>query len=554
MTRFPTIRLPVVLLSCLLIPAFFSHQALTADSYYQAGKRAYSARNYEKAISYFQKAYRANPGSGNALYYIGRIYDDQRRPTRAISFYKQAVHLRMESQLREQALWKVLLYLKYKKNWEELLEYSRLFLRYKKNPRVERMEALAKEKYDPVLAQIQRDMEKADRYRKERKYGNAIELYRGVLSRRPDYHQARWNLARLRMKKGEHKRALEHFRYLIRRHEDAWDYRYKSAVCLYQLGRYEEASAELNAAEEKNKNASDAFRYHVAYLRGRIALEQADFSAACKALGLARKLHPKRPSSKLLSALALSLVECGRLKEAHDLTKQALKKRPVLEEALLAQARLAITRRQYKTAWRLGRKLLEANKTKQSEDLHWSYTPLFFFLGKQAAKKMHYYTSIAAFEKVRTSFLTKLAIQERAKKQPKDILWDFNYYYGISLMNTRQYTRALHVLQRLKKNDVSYYLLARVYALQKDLSLTKEMILKSTELNPQCWQRAESDPPFQALMRENAEFKEFIQSRNKPRETKQVQDPKKIPEKKQADPGQRTTGRADQPKENKAKR
>ncbi|MCB1173285.1 MAG: tetratricopeptide repeat protein [Leptospiraceae bacterium] len=499
-----------------LLLALVCNTGLAAQSLYQSGKIAFSAREYDKAISLFQQAWRSNPADGNPLFYIGRVYDDQRQPGRAISWYKKAVKLQMDRDLRDQALWKVVLFLDRQQDWEALLEYSTIFLKYNQSAKIRGLHQKAEQNYDPVLASIQKDMDRASQYKKGSQFARALELYLDILGRRASYHPARWQAALLQMKLEQYDAANRNFRHLIQYDETAWEYYYKSAICLYQMHDYAESMDMLVKAADRNPDEDKRFQYHLAYLKGLLHYNLNEFPQACRELETARSIARQKSSARLLGTDANSQLECGNPVLADDLGHQALKKESDQLEARLALGRIALSKND-PDSWSRAISLLESVKDSKSADLHRSWTRLLAWTGHTAVQKQQYQTAILAFEKVQIDALTELArLQRQSEGKKPDMLQQFNFDFGLALMHTGQYQRALHLFDKLGAQAESRFMMARVHALQKNATDCKTRLLQSTELNESYWERAEQDPVFQKLMAIEPDFSMFIRTRNKP--------------------------------------
>ncbi len=98
------------------------------SSAFLQGKQQLARRNYQEAFDLFQQALNANPGDGNPLYYMGYIQEQRNRRNDAVSYYRRAVDLRMDADLRRNAFWKIVLHYKNRRDWDNLLTYSERFL------------------------------------------------------------------------------------------------------------------------------------------------------------------------------------------------------------------------------------------------------------------------------------------------------------------------------------------------------------------------------------------------------------------------------------------
>lgn len=496
---------------------------LRAESLYQAAKRAYSSKDYKKAMDLFGRATQAWPSDGNSYYYIGRIYSDQKKISKSIQYFEKAVHLRMDRNLKEQALWKILLYHRHNKNWNKLYTYSGIFLQSSKsNKKVQRYRDLAESRRSSDHSiDYTSKMNAASDLVKSGKISGAIEKYSEILSRDSAYHPARWKMALLLMKVNKYSAANGHFKYLSDSDKPDWEYNYKSAICHYRLDEPSLSLQEISKAEKNNKNKSRIFLYHSNYLKGKIYLNSYLYQDSCKAFTIANK-NRSGNSEKFLSYYALAKLECGQLKSANASALKVLKINPESGMARLVKTRLFLSSGKKKTAYKSALHLLNLIDQKKMINLHPGYTPAFFFLGKEASRNKKYLISKKAFLGVNIERLTIDTKTARLENRKNDSLWDYNYYYGLALLNTNEIDRSIILFDKLQKNERSWYLLAKANARKKNFVLAKKYLINSTNINSKRWQIAEQDSDFTQLMKKNPDFRQFILTRNQPVEKKKV--------------------------------
>lgn len=485
---------------------------LAADNLYQAGKRAYSGRNYAKAIELLHKAYRTNPSNGNPLFYIGRSYEDQRQRGQATSFYQRAVRLRMDRSLKEKAFWKIVLYHKHRMDWENLREYSNLFLHFQDIGQVRRLRDEAESKRDPTLARVKKLMNKARKFRQAKDLQTAKRIYRRVLQIQSSYKPARWELALLCLKANDYAAARDQLDWLIANDKPSWEYHYKATVCAYHQSQYENALQNLSKAHSLNQKPGKSFKYFTNYIEGLIRVRRFEWDQARTHLHVALKY--KQDSATLIGNLALAEVFSGNLENGQKKAHRALEIEPHQHEARFALAEIARIRNRsaaYSHAYLL-LKDLKKEPEKHSLPL---YTPLLLYAGKAAAQKSDYKTAIVAYELVDVPRLMEIARARRTQNKQPDTIWDYNFNYGFALMHDGQLDRALNVLQKLEKNATSFYLIARVYALMENSTYARKHLAKAATLDENLWARAQKEQAFQKLMQLDNEFAEFVRLRGK---------------------------------------
>ena len=288
----------LVLMAALLLPATAS-----ANPYSQ-GRLAFARGDFDSAMRLLEQSTRSDPSNGNAHFYIGLIHERKGRKGQSIQAYKQAVARRMDADLREKALWKIVLYSKYIGDWGAVSIYSGQFLKYKHHPEMARLQSMAANQGGSSSAEMVRLVQKGQRAEKEGNLAEAIGYYEEAIDIEPDAHSVRWNLASVAMKANQYSRAVSHLQYLDKK-DSQWKYSYKLGVCYYQLGKYQNALSSFDRATAQNKRPSGSFRYFIQIGRGLTYLELEDVPRAEEQLAGAAKVKNSALVKGALSRLAL---------------------------------------------------------------------------------------------------------------------------------------------------------------------------------------------------------------------------------------------------------
>ncbi|MCB1304243.1 MAG: tetratricopeptide repeat protein [Leptospiraceae bacterium] len=320
-------RLPLFALSLLI--SLLGAAPLHADAY-SDGRLAFARGDFDSAMRLLEQSTRSSPNNGNAYFYIGLIHERKGRKPQAIQAYKQGVARSMDADLREKALWKIVLYSKYVGDWGAVSAYSSQFLKYKHHPEMARLQAMAANQGGSASAELMRLVQKGQKAEKEGKLSEAIGYYEEALDVNPDAESVRWNLASLAMKANQYSRAVKHLQYLERR-DSQWKYNYKLGVCYYQLGKYQSALSAFDRAEAQNKSPSSSFQYFLHIGRGLTYLELEDLLRAKTHLDAA---STRKDTALLNGALArLNLLQ-GKEGDARKRMSAALKEDPNQVDAL----------------------------------------------------------------------------------------------------------------------------------------------------------------------------------------------------------------------------
>lgn len=325
----------------LILPLF---SELSASPYSQ-GRLAFARGDFDSAMRLLEESTRSDPSNGNAHFYIGLIHERKGRKPQSIQAYKQAVARRMDPDLREKALWKIVLYSRYVGDWGSVSIYSSQFLKYKHHPEMARLQSLAANQGGSSSAELVKLVQRAQSAEKEGDLTRAMGYYEEALEIDPERHGVRWALASVAMKANQYSRAIRHLQYLDRR-DPEWKYTYKLGVCYYQMGRYRDALSSFDRATEQNKRPSSSFRYFMNLGRGLTYLELEDINRAEENLKAAARI---KGSALLEGAFARIALMKGNRGEADRRVAAALKSEPDQLDALSVRALLSSEPSHYET-------------------------------------------------------------------------------------------------------------------------------------------------------------------------------------------------------------
>lgn len=89
---------------------FFVTSVFAKTTYLRLGEEAYAKFEYNKALTYFKKSIEAGSSKGEPWFYIGMIYEFQRKYTESIPYFEHSLLLPMEKkEYRQAALWKLVI-------------------------------------------------------------------------------------------------------------------------------------------------------------------------------------------------------------------------------------------------------------------------------------------------------------------------------------------------------------------------------------------------------------------------------------------------------------
>lgn len=500
--------------------------AAQSSGVYRQAKIAFSARNYDRAYSLFQQAAQANPNDGNPLFYVGYILDQKGRRGAAVGAYQRAVSRRIDRDLREKAFWKIVLYYKHIRDWENLYVYSERFLKFNRGAGVRKLHALADQNRDPRLAEAKRLVREAEQLQKKKDTEGAAQTYARALESKSDYHPARWQLALLRMQQKNYKSAEKELRQLIQSDENRWEYYYKAGICNLQMDRHDAALSDMQQARAKNEKPSKSFLYFVNLAEGLVHLEREDFDTARSRLTDAAKV---RQTPRLQGALARAQWATGSHKAAEKTAHEALKKEPEQSDARLVKTLSAIRARRSKEAFAESKALLvreeaEQSRTKERGAFASRFTPVLLYLGRQATEREDWLLAIRAYERVDMKRLQRMYDTERNTSTGKrtNSLREYNYHYGVALFHAERNRQAIVTLKRVDSSPAARYLIARAYSRDGKSQNARTYLKQAAERKPVYWLKALNESDFTGLMQRDSDFDFFVRNRGREPEPEPV--------------------------------
>lgn len=499
---------PATLLICCAI-ACVGELAAQGVAYHEA-KQAFARRNYERAFELFQKAAAENPGDGNSFFYMGYIQDQRGRRADAIQYYRRAVDGRTDRDLKEKSFWKLVLYYKDRRDWDNLLVYSEKFLQFRDIGEVRRLRDLAEQNRDPRATESNRLMRQGQEKLRAGDVIGATSAFAAAVNALPENDAARWELALALMEQKNYAQAEPHLRRLIDRRPGEWEPAYKAAICNINLKRSDAALVDLETARERNGNPSASFIYFVNLAEGRIHLDRENY---VRADALLREALRRRPTPTVAAALAFAEWGQGKTADADRRSREALAQDSALGDALFVQADLG-ARAERDEAYAVAARLLAVLEREYTDkELPARYAYALLHLGRKATQRQDYSLAIRAYERVNIQELIRIYEAERAAQATRNSLVDYNFYFGAALLRSGQLERAITHLTRVDRSAQADYMLAQAYAAQNNVEQTQQRLARAAAENPRYWDEARTEPALKALADRNAAFARFVQLR-----------------------------------------
>lgn len=529
MARTGTLRL--FLAGTLLGALLAAPLSLAAESaLYMQGKRAFGARNYDRAYELFQQAVRANPSSGNPHFYMGYILEQQGRRSQAIVQYQRGVALRMDPDLKEKAFWKIVLYYKNRRDWQNLLTYSERFLRFRNIGEVRQLRDMAEANRDPDIARLQDLMKQGEAQSKAGNLPAAEASYNQALDIRPDFDRARWELAQIQMKRNRYDLANRNFRILLTKedNQENWVLHYQAGVCALNENDESQALTDFENARRLNDDPSDSFLYFINYAEGRIHINRSNWREADRLLEQALE---QRRTGGALGARSLALWRLGRKAEADQLARASLKQDSDDRNALLVRTEALLDAGNRDEARRSAETLLGVLEASESgPEFPAEYARSLLFLGEHAAKQNQWELAVRSFARIKMRELLKIFEAQRAAESSENALRDYNFYYGVALLRTDRNERAITHLDRVENSSSAEFYLSVAHAAEGNSEAAARHLKIAATNDAKYWDRAKTEAALARLLQRDAAFARFVEYRGDPPEPEPGPQPQSKPE------------------------
>ena len=501
--------------------------------------------------------------SGTVLFYLGYSAEELQDMHLAATHYQEALLFPLDQETKEKVLWKLCLYYKDNHDWEKLFEYTQIFLNFAPRNSIQKLNELAKSKFDPVIIKIQSLKKEAMEHKQANRIIEARLKLQAILSLKPRYIPALWELALLEMQERYYGIALSYLEKIMQKimrqsrgassavatytgeprqdlslgSPSLWKLYYKAAVCSYHLGQYKKTqnyvqiSQEYYQKQESNPNLdSDSnssrskFFFYTQYMLGTLHLRQAEFQKAKTHLEAAYSHRAAKHLDYTIAYLywlnqdyneALERLRSSRANSSTPLAPQDLKGRNA-SIAYLISAIESYRKQEYsiasKDALRMHIALGERPKAQAIHSLG------YLILMEAAAQQERWGLAQFYLKKLESTPLFSLHLAAFTKSSlgnVRSLATGFpGYKAKIAARNGRP-REALRLYAQIPISVESYYEIARCYALLSKIAQTQRYLRISMKLptattTTQLLQKIQSDPVFRDLQVKSTEFNNFV--------------------------------------------
>lgn len=498
----------------LFIPVIFFSITGTGYASIKDAKKAYSQRQYTKAIKLFKEHSSQYPEDGESFMYLGYIYEYQKKYEESIEMFKKAVELKLNNKQKQTCLLKIALYYNYLERWPTVVHYSNRYLKVNpSNKEVIKMRDRAASKgggSGTIAVENPSSPEKKKKNKTEsikpskkkqstsnEESGKSLETYLAKVEKDPQNESARWDLALIYLEKEKYKEADEQLSWLLKKKPQEKLYLYKGGIAKLRLGELDESLTLLNQALEQVSDDDKTILYYLYLNIGHVYNKQSNIELArdnyYKAYDLNGSIIP------LLTLIKLCY-DNNYNDDVIEASNIILNSKPDNVEALYYSGFAYLKNDQTRKAYQTFIKFYKATKGKKESELLQKYYPAFLELAEFYSNRRKYKLALKYLDSVKIYY-------------PNDK--KFLFLSGKSFFYLKNYDAAISFLEQVQDVPASSYLIAKAYSFKKDLEKTKEFIYKAGNLKTEYWSKAKRDAFFNSF-REDKDFLSFLENKGKP--------------------------------------
>ncbi len=470
-------------------------------------KKAYSGRQYQKAVKLFQEYSKTNPSDGEPYMYLGYIYESLKEYNISTAYFRKASDLKLSPKQKKTVLLKLIIYFNYMHAWNYVVHYSNQYLILDPgNVEVEKILSKGRgnrgsDQIASVNIQYQ-DREKSYKQDKQKlsepepkpsvkeSKNERVKEPKKVSNEETDL----WDLALRSIEKGEYTNAFSFLSKLLDSNPDNKDYLYKAGIVKMRLKEYDKAVDYFDLAL-KNTNEKNETMYYYLYLNKGIALSKLEKFE--QALDVLKKSYSYNKSFLPILIIIRLKYENGDYEDVLKYSKYVLNIDP---ENLESQMYKSISLLQLNNRKEGFKELLIFSKKLKITYPNLNNTPEIFHPG------IHY---LAVFYSGRKKYKLSnnyLSVINKSRSNYKSYIFTL----GKNLFYLKDYEPAQNELLKLSDIPAANYLLSKIYLISNNLEKVKEFLLKATSKKQLYWSRILIDPAYKPTLQSKTDLSSFI--------------------------------------------
>lgn len=495
----------------------FTITTIYSDTLKEA-KKAYAARQHQKAIKLFLEYAKKNPSDGEPYMYIGYILESQKEYEASIAYFSKAVDLKLNNKQKLTCLLKIIIYYNYHQSWSMVVHYANRYLKIEQNPEIQkiRSKALAHKGTDFLPARSNtaendnsnkgkeknKVSEKSNSKQKESsKEKSSLEKNSSIKTssnssskKKKSQEELIWENVISLSEKGNFKEAEKQISILLEKNPNNKNYLYKAGVIFYKLEKYSESlealEKSLSLCSEKDR---DLLHYNYLYL-GNVNYKTGRFT---EAEDFYIKSFYHNFSIPALLSISRIRYELEDYENTLVLTSFLLKHEKENPEIYVQRGVSLVKLGQRKEGFEL---LLKFHSLIKKEFSDLSKVPEKFHDG---------FLYLGLFYSGRGKYKLALKYLNLVSRTRYDRT-SYQYALGKSYHYLGEYDKSISALEKIQTVPAANYLLARFFALKKNIEQAKFYLLKAAKEKEVYWVKVRLDPIFRELINSSQDFSDFI--------------------------------------------
>lgn len=492
---------------------------LYADTMKEA-KKAYSARQHQKAIKLFLEHAKKNPNDGEPYMYIGYILESQKQYEASIAYFSKAVDLKLNNKQKLTCLLKIIIYYNYHGSWNMVVHYANRYLKIEQNPEIQKIRAKALANKGEDSPPISSNNEKPQTKEKEKtkipekvaqknkdskeKPSKANSSSNSEKKKAEDY--LIWENVLKLTEKGNFKEAEKEISVLLEKAPNNKNYLYKAGVIFYKLEKYSDALSSLESSLHECSSQDIEllhFNYlylgHVHYKTGRLLTAEEFYI----------KSFFYKFSVPALAAIARIRFELEDYQNVVTLTSFLLKYEKTNPEIYMQRGVSLVKLGQRANGFQELLKFASLLK-KEFPDL------------KKAPEKFHEgLLYLGVFYSNRSKYKLALKYLSLVSRTRNDRT-SYQFALGKTYHYVGDFSNSIAHLEKIPNIPQAQYLIARFFALKKNVEQAKIYLAKAAKEKEHYWVKVRLDGAFRELINTSQEFSDFVTYRGNPPVTPQT--------------------------------
>ena len=504
----------------------FSTTSLFSDTLKDA-KKAYSGRQFQKAVKLFMEYTKTNPTDGEPYMYLGYIYESLREYNISIAYFRKSVELKLNPKQKTTVLLKLVIYFNYLQAWNYVVHYSNQYLALEPgNQEVEKILSRARgnrgsDQVSAVNIQIQ-DKDNKPISKPEKLKNPEVET---VTKNKPEKQDKQlvskdsnddenelWRQTLKTIEKEDYGNAFSLISKLINLNPSNKNYLYKAGIIKFKQKEYLKAIDFFDSALKYTTDKDDTMNYYL-YLNKGYALGSLEKYE--QALDSLKKSYSYNKSFSPLIAIIKLKYDNGDFEDSLRYSNYIYNIDSENLDALMYRSISKLQLSQKKEGFK--------NLLSFSKKLKLKYPELTLIPEKYHIGINYLATYYSGRKKYKLSRKYLNVVQNT-----KNSLKSYKFTKAKNDFYLKNIENSVIELENLEQIPAANFLLSKCYLILNNINKAKELLVKATKLKDLYWSRALVDPVYKSVLQKNNDLSSFVINKGiPPKSPTSQEEPKK---------------------------